>query len=212
MRLILLGPPGSGKGTQAAKLSKKLKVPHISTGEIFRRMAEDGSALGLEAKKYWEKGYYVPDALTNKLVEERLLEKDCRKGFILDGYPRTAEQAKEFSAIARRIGFKVDAVINLAVKYESVVHRLGSRSRCKKCGTIYGGIHKLKKSGRCDKDRAELEQRVDDQPAQIKERLRIYQRQTVPLLSFYNHLRVDVDGEKSPDEVFKALLLQLKKK
>lgn len=207
MRIIIFGPPGAGKGTQAAKLSSYFKIPHISTGEIFRQMAESGDQLGIEARdKYWAKGYYVPDQVTNKLVEKRIQLPDCKKGFILDGYPRTLDQAKELDAIAKRHKFSIDAVLNLQVRYESLVARLNNRSRCAKCGSTYGLGHLPKKKGRCDKEGGELEQRLDDTPEKVKERLRIYQQHTLPLLEYYKKLRKDLNGEPLPNDVHSELV------
>jgi len=200
MNIILLGPPGVGKGTIASKLSKKMKVPHIATGDMLRENVAKKTGLGLKARNYMDKGLLVPDELVIEMVKERLKRKDCRKGFILDGFPRTIKQGDEISNTA-----KVDKVVNLQASDDIIVKRLGRRRVCSECGFIYHlDFIKPNREGFCDKCSGTLYQREDDKPETVKRRLKVYEEQTEPLIKYYENkeLLADVDGSGSPEEVF----------
>lgn len=204
MRIIILGPPGSGKGTYSSRLATRLGVPHISTGDIFREEIKSGSELGRSISEYVSNGKLVPDDIVNKVMEKRLSKEDCGGGFILDGYPRTIKQAEFLDGISR-----IDVVINLNVPDEVIVRRLSSRLVCKNCGAIYNKITLPPKvNGVCDKCGGELYQRDDDKPEIVRERIRIYEKETGPLLEYYRKKGVVLDffyepgelgGEISPD-------------
>lgn len=191
MRLIFLGAPGVGKGTYASRISKELGIAHISTGDLLREEVKNETQLGKKAKVYMEKGELVPDELVNKILKERLKKKDCEKGFILDGYPRTIEQAKELEKIT-----KIDLVLNITLKKEILIKKISARRICKTCGKIYNiadinedGIRMPpilpKKEGICDDCGGELHQRPDDDQKVIEERLKVYEKQTKPLIDYY---------------------------
>lgn len=193
MKLILMGPPGTGKGTQAKLLSEKYRVPHISTGDMLRKAVEDKTALGLEAKGIIDAGKYVPDELIMSIVKERLAQPDCKGGFILDGVPRTPPQAEALKAIT-----KIDVVIELQTSDDAIIKRLSSRRQCKTCNTIYGAELKPRKKGVCDKDGGQLIQREDDKLDTVKSRLHTYHEKTKPLVEYYRKkgLLVIVNGEE----------------
>jgi len=199
MNLIFLGPPGTGKGTQAERVSKDLNIAHISTGEMFRQLADEGNPLGVEAKeKYWGKGNLVPDDITIKLVKERLSKDDCKKGFILDGFPRTVPQAKALDDIVN-----VDYVIDIESSEEIIIKRLTSRKQCIDCKKIYGINVPPKKEGVCDVCGGHLYQRDDDREEVIRERLKVYENQTKPLIDYYKTkgiLKI-VDGEQPVQKI-----------
>ena len=183
MRLVLLGPPGAGKGTYASRLTVKLGVPHISTGDMVREEIKKQTDLGRKIKEYSDRGALVPDEIIIKLLANRLRKSDCDKGFILDGFPRTISQAEALEKIA-----KIDLVINLNVPDEIIITRLSNRLVCSKCGAIYNLLTlKPKREGICDKCGGRLYQREDDKPEVIKERLDVYRRQTAPLIEYYNN-------------------------
>jgi adenylate kinase len=211
--LILLGAPGAGKGTQAEVITKTLQIPHISTGAIFRRHVQQGTPLGQLAKTMVEKGELVTDEIVNNMVRERLREPDCARGFLLDGYPRTVAQAREFVAIADEMGLRHPVVVNLRVSYDVIVERLSGRWTCPVCQRTYNLHTKPPRcEGVCDADGAKLEQRVDDRPEAIGERLAAYDRQTAPLVEFYRSqgsLR-EVNGEQSPEAISAELERLLK--
>lgn len=211
--IVLLGPPGTGKGTQAERLSEKLNIPHISTGAIFRKMANENDPLGVEAKeKYWGKGNLVPDGITTNLVKKRLSMNDCKEGFILDGYPRTIPQAEALEKILDEMGTSLDHTIEIQSSEEIIVKRLSLRRQCSKCGKIYGLDVPPKEEGKCDLDGANLVQRDDDREEVIRERLNTYKKQTEPLIEFYkqrNLLRV-VDGEQKIPKILEDILEQVK--
>ena len=212
MRLVIFGPPGAGKGTQAKMLSEKLGVPHIATGDIFREAVKAGTELGKLAKQYMDRGELVPDEVVIGIVEERLRRPDCSKGFILDGFPRTIKQAEALDEMLQRMGVKLDAVVNLEVSEDEVVKRISLRRTCRNCGAIYHLItNPPKKEGVCDKCGGELYQRDDDREETVRSRLRVYRQQTEPLLKFYEQrgLLKNVDGEKPIEEVFKEVLAAL---
>lgn len=181
MNLIILGPPGSGKGTYASRLQSKLHIPAIATGDILREIVKEKMMLGRKVKEYMTKGELVPDNIVINVLKERLAKDDCKNGFILDGYPRTIKQAKILDNFA-----KIDAVILLLVPEWIIIERLSTRRICKNCGEVYNvRFLKPKIEGICDKCNGELYQRIDDTPKVIKERLKVYERQTQPLLEYY---------------------------
>jgi adenylate kinase len=181
MNLIILGAPGSGKGTQTTRLKAKLNIPAISTGDIFRKEIKEETELGKRIKKYLDSGQLVPDEIVIDVIKERIKQPDCKNGFILDGFPRTLEQAKALDKIV-----KIDACINLSVPKEIIVKRLSARRTCKNCGEIYNLlVLKPKVDGVCDKCGGPLFQRNDDRESVIEERFRVYERQTEPLLKYY---------------------------
>lgn len=191
LRLILFGPPGSGKGTYAQRIAPKYNIPHIATGEIFRENIKKGTELGKLAQQYINKGQLVPDEVTIGLVEGRLKEPDAQNGFILDGYPRNIAQAEALERIT-----KVDAVVNLNVPDDIVIARLSARRQCRKCETIYNVLFlKPKKEGVCDKDGGELYQREDDKPDAIKARLKVYESQSAPVIEYYRKKGIVKDVE-----------------
>ena len=181
MNLIIIGPPGSGKGTQTLRLKSKLSIAAISTGDIFRNAVKEGTEFGKKIKKYLDSGQLVPDKIVIEVIKDRISKPDCKKGFVLDGYPRTIEQAKALDKIV-----KIDVCINLSVPKEVIVERLSARRTCKNCGEIYNLITlKPKSEGICDKCGGELIQRDDDKPSVIEERFRVFEKQTAPLLKYY---------------------------
>ncbi len=208
MRLILLGPPGAGKGTQAKMLSEKHAIPQISTGDILRQAVKDGTELGRKAQGFMEKGLLVPDEVILGIVNDRLAEADCRAGYILDGFPRTLYQAKALQSSLEEKGEDIDTVLNLEVAPEQVVERLSGRRVCSVCGQGYNILFKPPRSdNHCDKCGGELYQRKDDREATILERLRQYNRQTRPLIDYYQaqgKLQT-VEGSGEIKEIFARL-------
>ena len=202
MRLMMLGPPGAGKGTIAKKLIDKYAVPQLSTGALLRAAVQEGTPLGLEAKKCMDAGDLVPDKVVIGLIKERLTQRDCTKGFILDGFPRTLPQAEALARIT-----KLQAVINLDVPDDEVISRLSGRRTCTKCGAIYH-VRNIppKTPGKCDKDGADLFQRDDDKEEAIRNRLNVSRRQTLPLIDYYRAAGIlhDVDGAAGVDNVTAA--------
>ena len=202
MNLILIGPPGAGKGTQAAFIVKKYGVPHISTGDILRDAASHGTALGMKAAKYMNAGELVPDDIVIGLVKERFSQKDCEKGFLLDGFPRTKEQAESLENIA-----KVEIVLYISVPDEVVIKRLAGRRTCS-CGAVYHVIsHPPKRDGICDSCGGKLFQREDDKESTVANRLAQYRKQTQPLIEYYTkkNLLKTVDGHESIDAITKGI-------
>jgi adenylate kinase len=204
MILILLGPPGAGKGTQAKLLAAELGVPHISTGDMFRDHAARGTELGRKVKAIMASGGLVTDDVTNAMVSERLSRPDVAKGFILDGYPRTTPQAEHLAkALASKQG-SVTKAISYEVPEELVVERISGRRSCPKCGTVYHvSANPPKNSGYCDKDDTALVQREDDKPEEVRERMRVYARDTAPLKAYYAQrgLLAEVDGVGTPEGI-----------
>ena len=205
MKLIFLGPPGAGKGTQATGVSSHLRVPHISTGDMFRNAIKNQTPTGLEAKRYMDAGQLVPDSVVVAMVKERLSMPDCANGYLLDGFPRTVEQAEALEAISAP-----DAVIDIEVPDEMLLARLTGRRVCGKCnGTFH--ISKLADEKTCPVCGGELYQRDDDKPATISNRLNVYHEQTAPLIGYYAGLgrlkRIDGDGR--PEDVFQKILSSL---
>ncbi len=205
MVVILLGPPGAGKGTQGRRIAALRGAPKISTGEIFRDLAAAGTPLGLEAKKYWSLGELVPDEMVVGLIAERLKDADCRNGFLLDGFPRTVAQADILSTLLGGLGCKLDGVLNFAVQDEALVSRLGGRQTCDNCGATYHvKAMPPRAEGVCDHCGHALVRRADDSPEAIRKRLREYEVKTAPLLTYYADRGVlhTVVSNGSPDEVY----------
>ena len=191
MNLILLGPPGAGKGTQAELLLKRFSIPHISTGDIFRAAIKEGTPLGTEAKRYMDSGQLVPDEVVIGIVKERLLKEDCKSGFLLDGFPRTVPQADSLDNFLQNHGKKVDAVINIEVDSAILLKRLTGRRVCRNCAAVYHvETKKSKVSGICDHCGGEVYQRADDTPETVSKRLEVYNSQTEPLIAYYRKLSV----------------------
>lgn len=205
MNLILMGPPGAGKGTQAKLLYAELKLPQVSTGDILREAVKRGTELGRQAKAIMEAGNLVPDELVVGIVEERLRAPDCAQGFVLDGFPRTIPQAEALDRVLAKMGKKLDAVLSLEVAVEELVERQSGRRSCPKCGTIYHVTNNPpKQAGLCDKDGAELVQRDDDKPEAARARQDVFLRQTAPVKEHYlkKGLLRTVDGVGSPEGIF----------
>jgi adenylate kinase len=210
--IVLLGPPGTGKGTQAAAIRDRYGVPHISTGDIFRKNLAEGTPLGLKAKGYMEKGELVPDDLVLDLVADRLKEPDCDGGFLLDGFPRTSVQAEAFDSILAASGAAIDRVILLEVPNETVVGRLSGRRVCKSCGAVWHAEHNPPPGDLvCPKCSGEIYQRADDSSEAVLNRLLVYDRLTGPLIGYYDGkgLISRVDGTRSPVEVERAIAVAL---
>lgn len=207
MNIILFGPPGAGKGTQAQKLSQKYDIPQISTGDILRANVKDGTALGLEAKKYMDKGELVPDEVLIGIIKERLLQPDSANGFLLDGYPRTVPQADALTGILEEIQKPIDAVINIIVPNDLLTERLSGRWMSG-CGASYNTVFNPPKTpGVCDVCGDTLFQRPDDTSEAVSNRLDVYQKQTAPLIDYYKEkgLLKDIDGTKDIDAVFEEI-------
>jgi adenylate kinase len=208
MNLILFGPPGAGKGTQAKRLQVELGYPQISTGDILRQAVHAETALGRQVKPIMESGQLVPDALVQQIVEERLNAPDCARNFTLDGFPRTLAQAEALDAALQKSHRKVDAVISLEVPEAELVARLSGRRTCPKDGTVYHFVQNPPRNeGKCDRCGSALTQRPDDQPDKVKERLAVYAQQTAPLKAYYRErgLFRPVDGVGIPDAIFSAI-------
>jgi len=208
MKLILLGPPGAGKGTQSVVLAKKYNLPHISTGDILRESVKSGQPLGLKAKEYMDKGALVPDEVVTGIVAERLKKPDTKKGFILDGFPRTIKQAEDLGSALEGMGAKIDAVIYFETSTNVVIERLTGRRVCKSCGSNYH-IKNIppKKEGLCDKCGGQLYHRADDNEGAVLNRLKVYEDQTKPLIDYYSKrgMLKKVSGDMGVDELFKVL-------
>lgn len=205
MNIILMGLPGAGKGTQASKIIKKYPIPHISTGDMFRLAIKNGTELGKEAKSYMDKGELVPDEVTIGIVKERLSQSDAKDGFLLDGFPRTVEQAEALNGIMKELGTKIDRTIYVEVAEEELMNRLTGRRICEVCGTTYHLVfNPPKQEGVCDLDGGKLYQREDDNPETVANRLEVNLQQTAPMLDFYEEqgVLVKVDGSRDIDEVF----------
>jgi adenylate kinases len=186
VNLILLGPPGAGKGTQAEVLIERFNIPHISTGDIFRAAIKEGTPLGTEAKRYMDSGQLVPDEVVIGIVKERLLKSDCQNGFLLDGFPRTVPQADSLDAFLSSQAKKIDAVINIEVEADVLLKRLTGRRVCRNCAAVYHIENKKSKvEGVCDHCGGEVYQRDDDTPATVSKRLEVYSAQTEPLINYY---------------------------
>lgn len=215
MHLILVGAPGSGKGTCAQDLKQVFAIPHISTGEMFRKAIKEGSELGKLAKSLIDKGNFVPDDITNRLVKQRLQESDCTNGFLLDGYPRNLEQAYAFENILKELNIKLDAVVNLDIDEESVINRIVNRRMCSNCGAGYNIVTSPSKvDGICDKCGAALYTRADDNEETVRQRLTVYNEQTKPLIEYYEgyNLLVNVNANQAVNKVVKDIVESLEAK
>lgn len=209
MQLILMGPPGAGKGTQAAELIKKYGIPQISTGDMFRAAVKEGTELGKKAEACMKSGALVPDEVTIGIVKERLSKADCEKGFILDGFPRTVEQADALEKILSELGKKLDAVLNIHVPAEDLIERAVGRRICKGCGATYHvKFNAPKTEGKCDNCGGELYQRADDNADTMKNRLSVYEASTRPLIDYYKKAGIysEIDGRQPINEVTAALI------
>lgn len=209
MNIILMGLPGAGKGTQASEIVKKFPIPHISTGDMFRKAIKDETDLGKEAKSYMDRGELVPDEVTVGIVKERISEDDAKKGFLLDGFPRTIEQAEVLNNIMSELDRNIDAVINIEVPEEELMNRLTGRRICEKCGTTYHLVFNPPKvDGVCDIDGGKLYQRKDDNPETVSNRLSVNVKQSKPILEYYDEKGVlkNIDGAKDIDEVTKDVI------
>lgn len=205
MNIVLLGAPGAGKGTQAAKMVEEFKLPHISTGDILRKAVEDGTPLGVEAKRHMDAGTLVPDEVVIGIVKQRLAEPDCTTGFILDGFPRTVPQADALGAALASMGRKLDAVILVDVAKEALVTRLTARRQCRGCGRIYNIVtDRPKMYNECDVCGGEVYQRDDDKVETVTSRLEVYEANTRPLIDYYagQGLLKRVDGSRDADVVY----------
>lgn len=208
MKLVLLGPPGAGKGTQASGIVKRYNVPHISTGDIFRKNIKEQTELGKKAKEYMDKGLLVPDELVVEIVEDRLKEEDARAGFLLDGFPRTQKQAQALDEVLAKMGSGLSRVVNIEVAKEILVGRAVGRRICKDCGGTYHiEFNPSKKEGVCDSCSGELYQRSDDNEETVSKRIEVYLSETKPLIEYYENkgLLTTVDGTKDIDEVFEDI-------
>jgi adenylate kinase len=207
MNVLLLGAPGAGKGTQATKISDSYRLPHISTGDIFRANIKGGTPIGLVAKSYIDKGLLVPDEVTCKIVENRLQEDDCKVGYLLDGFPRNLSQAEALDKIT-----KIDAVINIDIDVSLLMERLCGRRVCKDCGESYH-ISTLNGATNCSRCGGELYQRKDDNPETVGSRLEVYEKQTAPLIDYYTRkgLIINIQGDDTPQGVFEAIQKELDK-
>lgn len=209
MKIIMLGAPGAGKGTQAKKIADKYSIPHISTGDIFRANIKEGTELGKKAKTYMDQGLLVPDELVVDLVVDRVQQDDCSNGYVLDGFPRTIPQAQSLDAALEKLGDKIDYAINVEVPDENIVRRMSGRRACLACGATYHLVHiPPKKEGICDNCGKELVLRDDDKPETVTKRLNVYHEQTQPLIDYYTTKNVlaEVDGTKDMEEVFQDIV------
>ncbi|SCY19204.1 Adenylate kinase [Lachnospiraceae bacterium XPB1003] len=209
MKIVMLGAPGAGKGTQAKMIAAKYGIPHVSTGDIFRANIKNGTELGKEAKSYMDKGALVPDELTVRILLDRVAQDDCAKGYVLDGFPRTIPQAEVLDAELTKLNDKIDFAINVDVPDENIVRRMSGRRSCPSCGATYHIVHiPPKQEGVCDKCGAALVQRDDDKEETVKNRLKVYHEQTQPLIDFYEKKGVlqNVDGTVDSEEVFAAIV------
>ena len=208
MKIIMLGAPGAGKGTQAKMIADKFGIPHISTGDIFRENVKNGTELGKEAKKYMDQGALVPDELTVKILLDRVAKDDCKNGYVLDGFPRTIPQAEVLDNALNELGEKIDYAINVDVPDENIIRRMSGRRACLSCGATYHIEHvPPKQEGICDRCGKELVLRDDDKEETVKNRLDVYHKQTQPLIDFYTKQGVlkTVDGTADMKDVFAAV-------
>jgi len=212
LRLILLGPPGAGKGTQASAIVGKYNIPHISTGDIFRENIKNQTELGEKAKEYMDKGLLVPDELVISIVEDRLQKEDCKNGFLLDGFPRTLNQGETLDSVLSKMGLKLDKVINLEVENEILIERAIGRRICKDCGAVYHiKFTPSKEEGICDNCGGKLYQRDDDTVETVGKRIEVYHKQTEPLIDYYSEkgLILNIDGSKDKKLLFEEIVKAL---
>ena len=209
MKIIMLGAPGAGKGTQAKRIAEKYTIPHISTGDIFRANIKNGTELGRKAKEFMDQGLLVPDELTCDLVMDRIQQDDCKNGFVLDGFPRTIPQAEALDAALSKIGQKMDYAIDVDVPDENIVNRMGGRRACLSCGATYHvEFNPTKAEGICDACGAQTVLRDDDKPETVQKRLTVYHDQTQPLIDYYKNQNIlkSVDGTQPMEAVFDAIM------
>lgn len=212
MRLILLGPPGAGKGTQASAIVEKYNIPHISTGDIFRANIKEKTELGKQVEEYLNKGLLVPDELVVSIVKDRISKEDCKNGFLLDGFPRTVAQAEALDEELKNMSLTIDKVINIQADKDLLIERIIGRRICRDCGATYHiKFSPTKKEGICDKCGGELYQREDDKLETVEKRIEVYTEQTKPLIDYYakKGLLLNVDGTKDKKEVFEYIVKSL---
>ena len=212
MRLILLGAPGSGKGTQAKNIAEKVGITHVASGDIFRAAATRGDELGKQAKSYMDKGLLVPDEITIKMILERIAKPDCAKGVMLDGFPRTLEQAKALDKALKEKKQAIDRVFYINVTTDELVRRLSGRFICRKCQAPYHKVSSPPKvEGKCDKCGGELYQRADDNPETVRKRIDVYTKETAPLIGYYKKSKklVEIKGEGNIDDITKNIVAAL---
>ena len=209
MYILLMGPPGAGKGTQAKKIAEKYQIPHISTGDIFRANIKGGTELGMKAKTFMDQGMLVPDEITIGMLMDRIGQEDCINGYVLDGFPRTIPQAESLTKALAERGEKVDYAINVDVPDENIINRMSGRRACLGCGATYHiTFNPPVKEGICDTCGQELVLRDDDKPETVKKRLDVYHQQTQPLIDYYKNAEVlaEVDGTQPMDAVFQGIV------
>ena len=209
MKIIMLGAPGAGKGTQAMKIAEKYQIPHISTGDIFRANIKEGTELGKKAKSYMDQGQLVPDELTLELIMDRFQNPDCKNGYVLDGFPRTIPQAEALTEALAKKGETIDYAINVEVPDENIINRMGGRRACLACGSTYHIVYApTRVEGICDRCGEKLVLRDDDKPETVKNRLNVYHNQTQPLIEYYTKQGklAEVDGTQSMEDVFNAIV------
>ncbi len=214
MNLLIMGPPGAGKGTQAEVLIKELDIVHVSTGDMFRNAIKEGTEMGKKAKEYMDKGQLVPDEVVIGMVKDRLSRTDCNKGFLLDGFPRTVGQAKALDATLSQLDIKLDGVINIIVPLEKLMERLTGRRVCRGCGASYHIMFNAPTvEGKCDSCGGELYQRSDDNKESVETRLKAYQEKTQPLIEYYNEkgCLLEVNGDQDINQVLQDILAELNK-
>jgi len=212
MKIIMLGAPGAGKGTQAKKIAEKYQIPHVSTGDIFRSNIKEGTQLGRKAKEYMDQGALVPDELTIGMLMDRIQQEDCKNGYVLDGFPRTIPQAESLQKAITEMGQKIDFAINVDVPDENIISRMSGRRACISCGATYHIVYNPSKvAGICDVCGSELVLRDDDKPETVKKRLAVYHDQTRPLIDYYKEagVLVNVDGTQELNKVFSDITVIL---
>lgn len=212
MRLVLLGPPGAGKGTQASAIVKKYNIPHISTGDIFRANIKEGTELGKKAKEYMDKGLLVPDDVVVSIVKDRLTKEDCKEGFLLDGFPRTVNQADALDKELSQMDIKLDKVVNIDADKEILIARAIGRRICRECGATYHiKFNPSKVENVCDIEGGQLFQRDDDKEETVAKRIEVYLKETQPLIDYYKEkgLILNVDGTKPINEIFEEIVKAL---
>lgn len=209
MKIIMLGAPGAGKGTQAKKIAEKYQIPHVSTGDIFRANIKEGTELGMKAKQFMDQGLLVPDEITIGMLLDRIHQADCEKGYVLDGFPRTIPQAESLTKALSELSEKIDYAIDVDVPDENIVNRMSGRRACLTCGaTFHTEFAPPKKEGICDTCGAQLVLRDDDKPETVQKRLSVYHEQTQPLIEYYGKAGVlaSVDGTQEMDNVFQSIV------
>lgn len=209
MKIVMLGAPGAGKGTQAIKIADKYDIPHISTGDIFRANIKGGTELGQKAKSYIDKGELVPDEVTIGMLLDRIAQDDCKNGYVLDGFPRTIPQAESLTEALKSQGDQIDFALNIDVPDEAIIERMSGRRACPKCGATYHIVYAAPKTENiCDKCGTELIIRSDDKPETVKDRLHVYHQQTEPLIAYYKTAGVlrEVDGTQDLPKVFEDVV------